>query len=70
MFVFIQHRRVDFKAHGRQRALAHHDLADSCHRERVGIMIVDAASYISPLVSTSEVRPTMAMGESNGLTLR
>ncbi len=33
-------------------------------------MMVDAASYIWPLLSTSEVRASMKMGESAGFTLR
>ena len=34
------------------------------------IMIVEAASYICPLVSTSDVRAMMKIGESAGLTFR
>src|ERR1039458_10152894 len=33
-------------------------------------MIVDAASYIWPLVRTAEVRASMKMGESAGFTFR
>ena len=33
-------------------------------------MMVDAASYIWPLLSTSEVSASMKMGESAGFTLR
>ncbi len=33
-------------------------------------MMVEAESYIWPLVSTFDVSPRMKMGESAGLTLR
>jgi len=41
-----------------------------CTWESFCAMMVEAASYIWPLPSTSEVRAIMKMGESAGFTLR